>query len=157
MSVYLVLKYLHILSAVSLFGIGVGTAFHLYHAHRRQRPGEIAAAANSAIVADLLFTAPAAVVQPATGLALALVVGYRLTEPWLILAYGFYAVAIGCWLGAFALQRRLRALASTAASSGATLADGYDTAIRRWIALGWVGLTCFLVVFALMTFKPGWP
>ena len=51
----------------------------------------------------------------------------------------------------------MRALAAEAASSRAAFADHYHMAMRRWIALGWVGMTCFLVVFALMTFKPAWP
>ena len=58
MSAFLVLKYLHILSAVRLFGVGAGTAFHLYHAHRARRRGQVASAANSAVAVDLLFTAP---------------------------------------------------------------------------------------------------
>ena len=153
-STYLALKLLHILSAVSLFGIGVGTAFHLYFAHRRGRPVEIEAAANSAIVADRLFTLPAAVVQPASGIALVIVIGHRLFEPWLVAVYILYPIAIGCWIAAFVLQHRIGAYAEAAAGHGSELPAAYAQAIRRWMGLGWIALVCFLAIFTLMTFKP---
>ncbi len=151
---YLALKLLHILSAVSLFGIGVGTAFHLYVAHRRNRPDEIAAAANSAVMADLLFTLPAAIVQPVTGIALVLILGYRLSESWLVAAYVLYAIAIACWVAAFFLQHSIRAFAQAAVADRSALPPGYAKAMGGWVALGWAALACFLVIFGLMTFKP---
>jgi hypothetical protein len=46
------------------------------------------------VMADWLFTLPAGLAQPATGLWLAHLTGWSLTEPWLILTYALYLIAL---------------------------------------------------------------
>ena len=65
MDAYLLLKWLHIVSATILFGTGIGTAFLLFMANRRGEIGGIAFATRHVVLADRLFTAPAALVQRA--------------------------------------------------------------------------------------------
>ena len=71
-------------SATVLFGTGRGTAFHFWRTHRSGDVAAIAVSARATVLADLLFTLPAIVIQPITGVALALMAGYSLTAPWLL-------------------------------------------------------------------------
>ena len=60
----------------------------------------IAAVGRSVILADWLFTAPAVVVQPATGIAMAVMAGLPLTTGWLALTFVLYGLVGVCWLPA---------------------------------------------------------
>jgi hypothetical protein len=84
---YLVLKWLHILGAMVIFGTGLGTAFHFWITQRREGVAAIAAAARSTVLADYLFTLPAVILQPLTGFALAAMAGYSLTSTWIVAAF----------------------------------------------------------------------
>jgi len=48
---------------------------------------------SGAVIADWVFTTPAGIMQPLTGLALVYVQGYSLREPWLIAPYAVYLLA----------------------------------------------------------------
>ena len=98
MDPYLVAKWLHILSSTVLFGTGIGTAFQMVWAMRSQDPKIIHSTASGVVVADWLFTTPAGLVQPATGLWLIWLQGYELTEPWLLVTYALYTLAFICRL-----------------------------------------------------------
>ena len=71
MSVYLLLKTVHILSATVLFGTGLGIAYFKWSTDRTQDPAAIRAVSDRVVTADWLFTLPTAILQPVTGLALA--------------------------------------------------------------------------------------
>ena len=64
------LKLIHIVSATVLFGTGIGTAFQMWMAHRTGDVRAIAAVAGNVVIADYLFTTPAVIVQPISGIAL---------------------------------------------------------------------------------------
>ena len=81
MDAYLLLKYAHVVSATLLFGTGLGTAFHGWMAHRSGDRAAIAVVGRNVVLADWLFTAPAVVAQPVTGVALARLRGVR-AQPW---------------------------------------------------------------------------
>ena len=68
---YDLLKTAHILSATVLFGTGLGTAFHGLASNLRGDLRAIVAANKNVVLADWLFTTPAVVVQPVTGVLLA--------------------------------------------------------------------------------------
>src|SRR6202007_758652 len=54
MTLYFVLKYLHVLGAIVILGTGTGIAFFMLMAHRSGEPGFIARTAAVGVVADLL-------------------------------------------------------------------------------------------------------
>src|SRR4051812_18455056 len=95
---YFVLKFLHIIGAAVLLGTGAGIAFFLLMAHRDGKPAVIAGVARIVVFADFLFTATAVVVQPVTGVALALHAGYALTEGWILLSIVLYLTTGAFWL-----------------------------------------------------------
>jgi uncharacterized membrane protein len=151
---YLLLKYIHILSATLLFGTGLGTAFHGYLAFRSRDPKVIAAVGRSVILADWLFTAPAVIIQPATGIAMAVMAGWPLTSGWLALSIALYILVGACWLPVVWLQIKLRAIARDSYYSGEALPAIYFRYLRLWFLLGWPAFTAVLAIFYLMIVKP---
>jgi uncharacterized membrane protein len=148
------LKTLHILSATVLFGTGLGTAFHMWMTHRRGDVRAIASTARNVVLADWLFTATSGIVQPATGVALAMTLGYDLASPWLIATYGLYGIAGACWLAVVFLQLRVARVAAQCATAGTELPDDYHRAMRAWFWLGWPAFFSLIGVFYLMVEKP---
>lgn len=151
---YLVLKYIHILSAALLFGTGLGTAFHGFLAFRTRDARVIAAVGRSVILADWLFTAPAVVIQPVTGVVMAILAGLPLSTGWLALTFALYVLIGTCWLPVVWLQIKLRAIARASLLSGTPLPETYFRYLRYWFALGWPAFTGVLAIFYLMIFKP---
>ena len=108
MTAYLLLKYLHIVGAAVLLGTGAGISFFLLMAHRTGKAAVIAAVARIVVIADLLFTASAVVVQPITGVLLAWLAGYSLSQGWIALSLLLYLVAGAFWLPVLWMQARMR-------------------------------------------------
>ncbi|MBE7425577.1 MAG: DUF2269 domain-containing protein [Burkholderiaceae bacterium] len=155
MTAYLLLKTLHVLSSVLLVGTGFGTAYFFYFANRSDNVQAQAVVARLVVRADWWFTTPAAIVQPASGLALVWLAGYPLGTPWIVWALGLYAFAGACWLPVLWLQWRMAGMAQAAAARGAPLPPLYRRYARRWEWLGYPAFVAMLVVFWLMVSKPG--
>ena len=137
---YLLLKYIHILSATLLFGTGLGTAFHGFLAFRSRDARVIAAVGRSVVLADWLFTTPAVIVQPATGIAMAMQAGLPLTTGWIALTFALYALVGVCWLPVVWLQIQLRAMGRASQLAGTPLPERYFRFLRYWFLLGCAGL-----------------
>jgi uncharacterized membrane protein len=151
---YLALKYIHIIGATILFGTGLGIAFFMFVAVRSRDVRTIAATLRIVVLADFLFTAPAVVVQLATGIALVLVLGYPFTETWIAGALALYVVVGLCWLPVVAIQMRLLRLAEAARDAGAPLPALFQRWFRVWFALGWPAFIGVLGILALMVWEP---
>ena len=154
MDLYLLVKTLHILSSTVLFGFGAGTAWYFWNAHLTRDPATIASVGRIVVRADWIFTGTSGVVQPVTGLWLAHSAGYSFTAPWLVVTYGLYALAFGCWAPVVWLQIRAQRLAQIARDQGEALGRDYDRTIRLWFALGWPAFLGLTGVFWLMVAKP---
>lgn len=154
MNAYVVLKLVHVLSATLLFGTGLGTAFFMWFTHRGGDVASIATAARLTVRADWLFTTPAVIVQPLTGIALMRLIGYPLDAPWLVAAMALYVLAGACWLPVVVLQLRVRDLAAAALRERTPLPAAYHRCMRRWFALGWPAFLAMLATFWLMVAKP---
>jgi uncharacterized membrane protein len=151
---YLLLKYIHILSATLLFGTGLGTAFHGFLAFRSRDARVIAAVGRSVVLADWLFTTPAVIVQPATGIAMAMQAGLPLTTGWIALTFALYALVGVCWLPVVWLQIQLRAMGRASQLAGTPLPERYFRFLRYWFLLGWPAFIGVLAIFYLMVLKP---
>ena len=154
MNDYLLVKTLHILSATFLFGTGVGTAFYLLVTTLGRDVRVVASVTRWVVIADWLFTATTAVLQPLTGIWLAHRLGMPLHVGWLKWSLALYAVAIACWLPVVWLQMRLRDLAAAALEAGTPLPPAYWRTFRAWVLLGVPALFAFLAIFWLMVVKP---
>jgi uncharacterized membrane protein len=149
---YLWLKLAHVIGACVLFGTGLGIAFFMWMAHRTGDAGVIASTGRIVVIADAVFTASAAILQPLTGAALARVMGFPLVEPWIVCSFALYLLVGACWL--VAIQIKLRNLAAAAQDAGQPLPPQYRKLFRIWFALGWPAFAGVIAIFALMIAKP---
>jgi uncharacterized membrane protein len=151
---YLWVKWVHIMSATLLFGVGVGSAFFLLLASLGANVQGLALVSRLVVWADGLFTATTAVVQPVTGFYLVHQLGLPWSTPWIAASTALYVLAIACWLPVVGLQVRMRDMAAQAAASNRALPAAYGRLLRWWVGLGWVALFAFLAIFYLMVAKP---
>lgn len=151
---YEVVKWVHIVSSTVLFGTGLGTAFHMWMTFRRGSAVEVAASARNTVIADWLFTLPAGLLQPLSGVALIYLTGRDGLEPWLMVSYVLYALAMACWIPVVAIQIKVARIARLAAETGRDCPDELRTLMRIWFALGWPAFISLLLIFWLMVSKP---
>lgn len=155
MSLYLLLKFVHVLSAAVLFGTGAGIAFFMLKAWRAKDLAVFAGVARMVVAADFLFTASAVIVQPLSGIGLILVQGYRWNEPWLVASYHLYALAGLCWLPVVWIQMRTATLVREAHGRGEkTLPERARRLMRVWFWLGWPAFAAVMATYWLMIAKP---
>ncbi|MEZ5535191.1 MAG: DUF2269 domain-containing protein [Thiolinea sp.] len=153
MSSYLLLKYLHILSMVVLFGTGLGTAWYKWMADRLGDVQHIAIMNRHVVLADWMFTTPAVIFQPLSGLYLVWLLNLPLSTPWIALSLGLYVLAGLCWLPVVWLQMRMRDLANHAAVQATELPGQYWRYARIWFWLGVPAFAAMLLIVLLMVFK----
>ncbi|OZI58830.1 DUF2269 family protein [Bordetella genomosp. 1] len=151
---YVWVKLLHILSSTLLFGTGVGSAFYLLCVVMQGEARVVASVARFVVVADWLFTATTALLQPLTGFYLVHRMQLPLSTPWIAWSLGLYAVAIACWLPVVRLQILMRDSAQASVAAGQPLSAGFRRHFRAWFVLGFPALGAFLAIFWLMVFKP---
>ena len=117
----LTLKLLHVLGAAVLSGTGLGIAFFMWMAHRTGDAATIASTARVVVIADLVFTANAVFAQPITGALLAWLMGYPVSDSWIVASLALYALIGMCWLPVLGIQLKLRDLARAAADTNTPL------------------------------------
>ncbi|GGC17101.1 membrane protein [Novosphingobium endophyticum] len=154
MDLYLFVKWVHVVSSTILFGFGAGTAWYFWNAHLTRDPAAIARVGRMVVKADWIFTGTSGIVQPVSGVMLVHLVGYSLTESWLLLTYGLYALAFICWAPVVWLQIKAQRLAQIAAETGQSLGTDYFRTVWLWFALGWPAFLGLMGVFWLMIAKP---
>jgi uncharacterized membrane protein len=151
---YFSLKYLHIMGAVVLIGTGAGIAFFMLAAHLDGKPAVIAGVARIVVIADFIFTASAVVVQPISGILLAVTTGYPLTEGWILWSSVLYVFIGALWVPVVFMQMRLRDLACEAVANDTRLSDEYHRVFWRWFAFGIPAFISIAVILWLMVAKP---
>lgn len=144
----------HVIGATVLFGTGAGIAFFMMMAHRTRDPQLIAHVAGTVVVADTIFTATAAILQPVTGYALAKMIGWPLEEGWIALSLVLYVFTGLFWLPVVWIQIRLRDLARTAAAARTPLPPAYHRLYRIWFACGFPAFFAVIAILWLMLNKP---
>ena len=152
---YLLLKWMHILSATLMFGTGLGTAFYKWTTDRSGDVRSIAIVMERVVLADWLVTTPAALIQPVTGLWMASLAGWPLTQGWVAWAIGLYLLAGACWLPVVWQQIEMLRLSRLAAADSQPLPEHYWRLCRYWMVLGVIAFSAMLTVYGLMVFKPG--
>lgn len=151
---YTIIKAVHIVSSTVLFGTGLGTAFFMWTTHLSGDVRAIAVVSRHVVWADFLFTTPAVILQPATGVSLIWLAGMDPLSSWLVAAYVLYLVAGACWLPVVWLQIGVRNMAAQAVATGRPLPPPYRRYMTAWFILGWPAFGAVLAVFWLMTAKP---
>lgn len=154
MQTYLWLKWLHIMSATLMFGTGLGTAFYKWSTDRSGNVQAVAVVMERVVLADWLFTTPAVILQPLTGIWMAHLAGWPLDHGWLFWALALYMLAGICWLPVLWQQIEMRNLACQAAQQGTVLPYRYTRLCRWWFGLGVLAFSALIAVYLLMVFKP---
>ncbi len=150
---YLFLKTVHILSATALFGTGAGSAYYMLRSHLNGNIQAIAVTTKHVVAADWIFTTTSGIIQPITGIWMAMIVGWPLTQKWLLISIALYIFAGACWLPVVWLQYRLRDMAREAVANKTLLPPLYYHYMRIWFVLGWPAFISLIIVFFLMVFK----
>lgn len=148
------LRLAHVVGATVLFGTGAGIAFFMVMAHRTGDPKLIAHVAGTVVIADTIFTATAAILQPVTGYLLAQSIGWSLQEGWIALSLLLYVLTGIFWLPVVWIQIRLRNLAWSASAAGLPLPLAYHQLYRVWFACGFPAFFAVAGIFWLMLNKP---
>jgi uncharacterized membrane protein len=154
MTLYFLVKYLHVVGATVILGTGTGIAFFMLMAHRSRDAAFIARTAAIVVTADMLFTASAVVLQPLSGGFLMALSGTVLTERWLVTSLGLYLVAGLFWIPVIFMQIEMRDLARLAATKQEPLPPRYSALFRRWLVFGIPGFGSVMVILWLMIAKP---
>ncbi|MEO1188891.1 MAG: DUF2269 domain-containing protein, partial [Pseudomonadota bacterium] len=116
----------HVLGACILIGTGAGIAFFMLMAHRTGDPAFVAKTASLVVVADMIFTATAAIAQPITGYLLMLHLGLSIFDGWLALSLALYVLIGLFWLPVVWIQAKMRDEARMSAQLGIALTPRYD-------------------------------
>ncbi|MBR1088725.1 DUF2269 domain-containing protein [Bradyrhizobium manausense] len=154
MTLYFLVKYLHVLGAIVILGTGTGIAFFMLMAHRTDDARFIARTASVVVVADAIFTLSAVILQPVTGGLLMTLSATSITERWILASLALYAIAGLFWIPVVFMQIEMRDLARNAAEQQATLPERYFTLFRRWFAFGFPGFGATMLILWLMIAKP---
>jgi uncharacterized membrane protein len=154
MTLYFIIKYLHVLGAIVILGAGSGIAFFMLMAHRSGDAAFIARTAATVVIADMLFTLSAVVLQPLSGGLLMALSATSLAERWLVASLGLYAVAGLFWIPVIFMQIEMRNLARAAVAESQPLPPRYFALFRRWFMFGIPGFGSVLIILWLMIAKP---
>lgn len=154
MTLYLLVKYLHVLGAIVILGTGTGIAFFMLMAHRTHDAEFIARTASVVVVADAIFTLSAVIFQPVSGGLLMMLSATSITEHWLLASFALYAIAGLFWIPVVFMQIEMRDLARKAADQRAALPERYFILFRRWFAFGFPGFGATVAILWLMIAKP---
>lgn len=147
----------HVIGATVLLGTGAGIAFFMVMARRTENPALVAHVSSTVVIADTVFTATAAIVQPITGYMLASIIGWPLTEGWVFLSLLLYVFTGLFWLPVVWIQIRLRNIARQAATDNTPLPEQWFFLYRIWFACGFPAFFAVIGIFWLMLMKPDIP
>ncbi|MET4045306.1 DUF2269 domain-containing protein [Bradyrhizobium sp. RT6a] len=154
MTLYFLIKYLHVLGAIVILGTGTGIAFFMLMAHRTNDVAFIARTASAVVIADAIFTLSAVILQPITGGLLMMLSATSIAERWLLASLALYAIAGLFWVPVIFMQIEMRDLARKAAEQRGALPKRYFVLFRRWFVFGFPGFGATMLILWLMIAKP---
>jgi uncharacterized membrane protein len=154
MTIYFVIKYLHVLGAIVILGTGSGIAFFMLMAHLSKNADFTARTGAVVVIADTIFTLSAIIAQPITGMELMIVQSTSIREHWLLAALALYVLAGLFWIPVVFMQVEMRDLARAAADKNEPLPPRYFALFRRWFLFGIPGFGSVMIILWLMIAKP---
>lgn len=165
LQLYDILKVMHVISAMFLFGFGLGTAWYMLRAKQSGNMGIMAIAFNQVVFADWCFTGSSGVIQIFTGLSMVAIKGYILAMPdyqfgnlWVYGSIIGYGIAGACWLPVVRLQIKMAKMARVCVQQQTSPPPQFERYYRNWIALGYPAFISLIVVYYMMSNRPTtWP
>ncbi len=153
MNSYVLLEFIHILSATILAGTGIGIAFFMYMASRSGNTQAIVITARHVVLADWIFTTPAIIIQFTTGIVLMKLLDYSFTSAWFIAVIALFIFIGCCWIPVVFIQHELKREAESQLQSGVA-SERFTKLMKRWTRLGVLAFLAIVMLFYLMIFKP---
>lgn len=132
----------------------MGIAFFMFSTYFSESIYQRYYTARFTVIADYIFTLPAVIIQPLSGLWLVAAGGYDYFDLWLSVTYMLYIIAGICWLPVVWIQIQLKKMLAQAIRDDTELPDIYHKLFRIWFLLGWPAFIGLVAVFFLMVFKP---
>lgn len=150
--IYLLLKYIHIVAAVFLFGFGMGSYLYFVAANRTRNPVVIGAVGRMVVWFDAWITTTAGVLQVATGIGLTALTSRTLGESWLLYSVILFCLVGILWLPVLWLQKQIAAMAQASVAQCSALPPRYVRYYRWWFWMGVAGFAgMFLISLAMVT------
>ena len=155
MNTYLVLKTLHVLSAMVVLGTGIGIAWYTLRGWLSNDHRILHWISRETVRADWLFTTSAIVFLLASATGMLAINPAWLQQPWLQLSIALTGAVFLLWLPVLVLQYRLR----THTQSEKAQPQGHgvqrvQTIMRSWCVLGILALPMMVTIVYLMVAKP---
>lgn len=154
MELVLILKWVHIIGATVLLGTGAGIAFFMLIAHQTKDAKIIAHVAGTVVIADIVFTATAVILQLISGAWLAVETGWELTEDWILASLALYVFIGIFWLPVVWIQLKMRNLARETDQNNRELPPQYFRLFRIWFACGFPAFFAVMAILWLMIARP---
>ncbi len=147
---YLLLKWLHVLSAI--VAVGTNVTYGFWIARASAGPDVLSFTLRTIKQIDDRLANPAYGLLLVTGLGMAFVGSWALTTPWLLTALVLYVIValVGALGFTPLLRRRIQLLESEGVDSPA-----YRAQARRGTILGIVAAALAILIVFLMVVKPG--
>ena len=149
MSLYLVLKYIHVLAAI--VAVGTNATYGVWMALGARQPESLGAILTGVRFLDNRIANPAYGLLLITGLAMLYAGHLSVGTPWIATALGLYIVAMA--LGARGYTPTLRSQIQ-ALESGGPKSEAYRRASDRGRTLGLIFMVIVLIIVFLMVTKP---
>ncbi|PCI02755.1 MAG: hypothetical protein COB78_12260 [Hyphomicrobiales bacterium] len=154
MELVLILRWVHIIGATVLLGTGASIAFFMLVAHRTKDAKIIAHVAGTVVIADMVFTATAVILQPISGAWLAVETGWKLSEGWILASLALYVFIGVFWLPVVWIQLKMRNLAREADQNNQELPRQYFRLFRIWFTCGFPAFFAVMAILWLMIARP---
>ena len=148
MSAYLLLKTLHVLAAVVVFGTGIGIAWYTLRGWLSGDRQVIRWISRETVAADWLFTGSALFALLGSAAGMLMINPTWLQQAWLQLAVVLTGIVFLLWIPVIYLQYRLRHYAS------GTKSTGTHRIMRAWCLLGAIAFPLMVAIVFLMVSKP---
>ena len=149
MSLFLVLKFLHILLAI--VAVGFNASYAIWLARVRQQPEAASLILRGVQLMDNRFANPAYGLLLVTGFAMVFAASIPMTTFWIVAAVVLWVIAVGWGAGLYtpALKRQITALEAHGFDS-----PDYRQLSQRAQVIGMVNMVPILLILILMVFKP---
>jgi uncharacterized membrane protein len=152
MSLYALLKWVHVLSAVA--AVGSNLTYGIWLARAARTPEVLPFTLKTIKTLDDRLANPAYGLLLVTGLAMVFVLPYPIATPWILTSLILYAALF--LLGILAYSPTLRSQIELAESEGPA-SEAYQAATQRGATLGIViGVITVVIIFLMVTKPPLW-
>lgn len=151
---YLLLKYLHILSAILMLGTTLCNGLLRMHTNRSRQNHHIAVVSSGVTVLNRFLLGPSLILLLLTGLAMTLN-RWSFQMTWIQWTLGLYGFLLVAFVRGYALERRLELLAHAGWAANRNNPDeAYWQTMRRATPIGAGATLISLVMLYLMLAKP---